>query len=247
MGKRSDNRPAQTAAGETERRELLAEALEYVLPKDRAQKASEALLKAFGSFDGVFAAPEEVLKNLPGVGPETARFLRLVIRLSQAYLEERTWDLQRVYDTASAVELFRPKFLGRKTEAACLMLLDGRGRVVFNDLICEGSVDQVPLRLRMVLRLCIEYSAEDVLLAHNHPSGMAFPSSGDLSVTDRLMAALEGIGARLTDHIIFADDSYYSFYASGALDQQMKLMLTAQAQEMESVRQLGLSLKGEAP
>ncbi len=236
----------KAALRETERRELLAETLNYVLPKDKAKKTCQALLNAFGSFDGIFAAPEEILKSLPDVGPETARFLRLVIRLSQEYLEERTWDLQRVYDTPSAAGAFRPKFLGRKTEAACLMLLDGRGRIVFNDMICEGSVDQVPLHLRMVLRLCIEYGAADVMLAHNHPSGVAFPSFGDLSVTYRLIAALESIGARLRDHIIFADDSYYSFCASGALDQQVKIVLTAQANGMESIRELELKLKGKA-
>lgn len=232
------------AAREEERRQLLTKALSYVLPGKEAQRVSARLLEAMGSFDGVFAAPQEVLREI--AGPEAADFVGLVIRISQTYLEERSWNLRRVYDTASAVELFRPKFLGKSTEAACLMLLDGRGRVVFNDVICEGSVSQVVLRLRQVLRLCIEYSAEDVLLAHNHPSGIAFPSQSDLAVTDRLITALETIGARLSDHIIFAEESYYSFQASGALDEQMELTLTAHTQEMEAVRGLWLRLQGES-
>ncbi len=245
MGKKRGEGPYLESAQEAERRQLLTEALAFVLPEKDVEKACGGLLQAFGSFDGIFAAPEEVLREIPGMGPEAARFLRLVIRLSQAYLEERSWNLQRIYDTASAVEMFRPKFLGRKTEAACLMLLDGRGRMVYNDLVCEGSVTYVPLHLRRILRLCIQYNVDDVFLAHNHPSGVAFPSRDDLLVTDRLLTALEGIGARLCDHIILADDSYYSFAASGALERQTDLMLDAHAREYEAVRQLARRLTGE--
>ncbi len=229
---------------EAKRQKVLESVLEYVVPGGGAEKACASLLKTLGSFDGVFAAPEEVLRDIPAVGPETARFLSLVVQMCRFCLEERSWQFQRIYDTASAVEVFRPKFLGRKTEAVCLMLLDGRGRVVYNDLICEGSVSQVPLYLRKVLQLCIQYHVDDVILAHNHPSGVPFPSHNDLVVTDRLLTALQGIGADLEDHIILADDSYYSFLDSGALADQRLLLREAQARELESTRQLELRLQG---
>lgn len=245
MGQKKENRAAAEAPEEAQRRRLLKEALAYVLPAGEAEGACESLLSAFGSFDGVFAAPEEVLRDIPGVGPEAARFLRLVIRLSQAYLEERSWNLRRIYDTASAVEMFRPKFLGRKTEAVCLMLLDGRGRMVYNEIICEGSLSEVPLYLRQVLQLCMEYKVEEVFLAHNHPSGMAVPSQNDLVVTDRLLVALDSINVVLCDHIIFADESYYSFLESGVLNRQEDIMKQAQMEETEAVRRLESRLRGQ--
>ncbi len=228
---------AETAE-ENRRRTLLEQTLSYVLPREDARQVCARMLEAFGTFDGVFAAPEQVVADLPGAGPETARFLKLVVELSQAYLEERSWSLQRVYDTASAVEMFRPKFLGRKNETVCLMMLDGRGRVIYNDLISEGALSHVPLYLRKVIHLCLEYRTETVFLAHNHPSGVALPSYGDMLVTDRLMTALNSIDATLSDHIIFAGDSYYSFLESGMLDKQEKLMQAAQAREIEDVRLL---------
>lgn len=235
---------ANETAGEAERRRLLREALGYVLPENEADRACDSLLSAFGSFDGVFAAPEEVLRAVPGMTAEAARFLQLVILLSQTYLEERAWNLQRIYDTASAVEMFRHKFLGRKTEAVCLMLLDGRGRMVYNEIICEGSLSEVPLYLRQVLQLCIEYKVEEVFIAHNHPSGMAVPSQNDLVVTDRLLIALNSINVVLCDHIIFADESYYSFLESGILTRQEDIMRQAQLEETEEVRRLEARLRG---
>lgn len=231
--------------GELERRKLLREALGYVLPNaGDADRACDGLLSAFGSFDGIFAAPQEILREVSGMDDRTADFLRLVIRLSQTYLEERSWNLRRIYDTASAAEMFRPKFLGRKTEAVCLMLLDGRGRMVYNEVICEGSLSEVPLYLRQVLQLCMEYKVEEVFIAHNHPSGMAVPSQNDLVVTDRLLIALNSINVVLCDHIIFADESYYSFFESGVLGRQQEIMRQAQLNETETVRKLEMSLRG---
>ncbi len=230
---------------EEKRRKVLQETLSYVLPAGEAERTCKQLLDTLGSFDGIFCAPEEALREIPGLGEETARFLRLVIELSQAYLEERSWNLQRIYDTPSAVEMFRPKFLGRKTEAVCLMLLDGRGRMIYNDIICEGSFSEVPLYLRQVLRLCIEYQVDEVFLAHNHPSGVAFPSQNDLLMTDRLLVALEGISVYLCDHIIFAGDSYYSFLESGVLRRQEDIMRQSQMDEFEATRKLESRIRGQ--
>lgn len=229
---------------EQQRMELLQKALQYVLPKKRAESVCASLLARFDSFDGIFSAPPEVLREVPDFGPEGADFLHTVIQLAKLYLEERTWNLQRVYDTDSAVELFRPKFLGRRTEAVCLMLLDSRGRMVYNDIICEGAISEVPLHLRQVLHLCIAYQIDEVFLAHNHPSGMALPSQNDLLVTDRLLVALQGIEAELCDHIIFAGDSYYSFYESGILGRQQGIMRNVQADEIEQVRSLDAHIQG---
>ena len=99
-------------------------------------------------------------------------------RAGPAYLEDSSRDLKHVYDTDSAVELFRPKLLGRTTEAVCLMLLDGQARLLYNDILSEGSISAVPVYIRRLLQLCIRYDAQHVLLAHNHPSGVALPSDG---------------------------------------------------------------------
>lgn len=244
MTKKKRELPAD-AGEEAKRQAVLQAILRYAYPsEEEARQAGENLLNALGSFDGVFAVSEEALREIPGVGEQGARLLRLIVEASQLYLEERSWNLLRVYDSASAAEMFRPKFLGRKTEAVCLMLLDGRGRIIFNDVICEGSFSEVPLHLRKLLRLCIDYQSDTVYLAHNHPSGMAVPSPNDLVVTDRLMVALQGISAELCDHLIFAGDSHFSFAEAGLLERQKNILRQAQEDETEAVRRLEHLLTG---
>lgn len=200
---------------EAERRKLLQRALGYLLPGPKAEEAVDVLMERFGGFEGVFLAPEEELERT--VGPQAAGYLRLTTDLARAYLEDKSRDLKRVYDTNSAVELFRPKFLGRTTEAVCLMLLDGRGRLLYNDILTEGSISAVPIYVRRLLHLCILYNAQNVLLAHNHPSGSAAPSRNDLIATRQVESALESIDATLNDHVIFAGEDFLSFAKSGWL------------------------------
>ena len=220
---------------ELEHRELLRKTLEFLLPEAKAEETAAVLLDRFGGFTGVFLAPEEELARALGERP--ARFLRLTTRLAKAYLEDSSRDLQRVYDTPSAVDLFRPKFLGRTTEAVCLMLLDGRGRILYNDILSEGAVSAVPIYIRRLLQLCIAYDAQNVLLAHNHPSGNAAASLNDLVATRQVELALESIDATLNDHIIFAGDDYLSFARSGWMTDIRREMRQLRWNELQSARE----------
>ena len=221
---------------ETHYRTLLQEALSFVLPERQAQRFTAMLLERFGSFAGVFLAPEEELAALLGE-KRAPRYLRLTTELARAYLEDSSRDLKHVYDTDSAVELFRPKLLGRTTEAVCLMLLDGQARLLYNDILSEGSISAVPVYIRRLLQLCIRYDAQHVLLAHNHPSGNAAASQNDIVATRQVEMALESIDATLNDHIIFAGDDYHSFAKSGWLWTAKRELRRQRQEELQASRE----------
>ena len=221
---------------ETHYRTLLQEALSFVLPERQAQRFTAMLLERFGSFAGVFLAPEEELAALLGE-KRAPRYLRLTTELARAYLEDSSRDLKHVYDTDSAVELFRPKLLGRTTEAVCLMLLDGQARLLYNDILSEWSISAVPVYIRRLLQLCIRYDAQHVLLAHNHPSGNAAASQNDIVATRQVEMALESIDATLNDHIIFAGDDYHSFAKSGWLWTAKREVRRQRQEELQASRE----------
>ena len=221
---------------ETHYRTLLQEALSFVLPERQAERFTAMLLERFGSFAGVFLAPEEELAALLGE-KRAPRYLRLTTELARAYLEDSSRDLKHVYDTDSAVELFRPKLLGRTTEAVCLMLLDGQARLLYNDILSEGSISAVPVYIRRLLQLCIRYDAQHVLLAHNHPSGNAAASQNDIVATRQVEMALDSIDATLNDHIIFAGDDYHSFAKSGWLWTAKREVRRQRQEELQASRE----------
>lgn len=227
---------------EQERQRVLREALGWILQGEKAEAAAEALLEAFGSFTGIFSAPVQELERVLGDQERAAAFLRLITDCARLYMEDSADTLRRIYDTKSAYEAFQPKFLGRKTEAVALMLLDGKGQILFHQIISEGSVTAVPVYIRRILELAIGYHVQTVMLAHNHPSGNSLPSKNDIVATRQIEMALESIDAQLADHLILTDRDYYSFSTSGLLDvvqeqvHSVRRLKLKRARELEAAR-----------
>ena len=95
----------------------------------------------------------------------------------------------------------------------------------------------MPIYIRRLLQLCILYDAQNVLLAHNHPSGSAAPSRNDITATRQVEMALESIDATLNDHIIFAGEDYLSFAKSGWLINVKRDIRLRRREELRTTRE----------
>ena len=80
----------------------------------------------------------------------------------------------------------------------------------------EGSVNAASISIREVVQIALSCNATSVVLAHNHPSGVALPSKEDIATTQRLYAALNAVEVHLVDHIVVADGDYVSLLQSGS-------------------------------
>lgn len=221
---------------ETARLQLLQEILEYLLPKSQAEQAVREMRGALGSLGNMLTAPETELVKISGMTPRAAHFLRLTADLARACLEEDAGKLKRIMDFHSAVEVLRPKFLGRKTEAVGVILLDSGRKLLYSGIISEGSINAVPLYVRQLVRMCIDYDAESVVLAHNHISGSVAPSPEDMVMTKQVEMALSGIDISLRDHIILSDGDEFSFLNSGILPKLASEVLEGRRVQLEAVR-----------
>lgn len=227
---------------EAARLRLLTEALESRMPAAKAQEAASFLWRTWGSLMEIVCLSESSLAAVPGMSPEDARYLHLVLELVRACMDEQVQDVRRVLDGQTAVELLRPLFLGRRTEAVAAILLDCGKHIIYNGIVCEGEVNAVPLYMRSLVRLCLDHEADSIILAHNHPSGAVEPSRQDILTTSQLSLALGCIQVRLMDHIILTDRDSVSFFECGLLksgyDETLKDRRRELARVLEMTQQM---------
>ena len=218
MAVRRKKPSAREIAEEKERIKLLKEALGFVLPQEEAEKAVESLQGVMGNFVNMATAPEEQLAKLPNMTKEAARFLHLTVELAKACMEGEAGRMKRIMDFRSSLDVLRPKFLGLKTEAVAVLLMDGNRQLLYSGILNSGSVSAVPLYVRQLVKLCIDFDAQEAVLAHNHPSGNVTPSQEDIIATERIAMALRDIDVSLNDHIIITGDDEVSFLKSGLME-----------------------------
>ena len=197
--------------------EALELLLYYAIPRGDVNPLAHALMDRFGSLSGVFSAPVELLAQVKGVGTQTAVLLRLVPQIAQ---RARLTDLERelALNTRARVGQYLLELFSReRNEAVYEICLDGKGKLLACRRLGEGSASAVNLDVRKIVQNAILYCASSVILAHNHPSGVALPSHEDRVATRMVREALETMGVRLVDHVIVADNDYVSMAESGLL------------------------------
>ena len=178
---------------------------------------SERLFFTFGSAEEIFIADKTELMKIEGITEKISDFLCNFQSICKDYFSGIYSSRIRVFNSETAYNYFKTKFIGLKNECIALMVLNSHGYILFNDIISEGSMNIVPVYIKEIIRLCIEYDTDTVLIAHNHPGGSPIPSSNDIKSTREIQLALEGIYVSLFDHIIIADDDYFSMRSSGWL------------------------------
>ena len=108
-----------------------------------------------------------------------------------------------------------PFFYGRRNETVYLLCLDAKCKVLCCKEIGEGSVNSAGVPIRRIVETALAANATSVVLAHNHPSGLALPSDADIQTTRRVAVALDAVEIGLIDHIVVADDDFVSMSQSG--------------------------------
>ena len=197
--------------------EALELLLYYAIPRRDTNPIAHALMERYDSLSGVLNAPVEDLEKVEGIGESAAILLSLVSRLSRkARIADASQEtILNSSERAGAYLLER--FAGERRELVFLLCLDRKGRLLACKRLAEGDVASADLNIRKVVEMALLTSASAVILAHNHPSGVAVPSSSDEAATRQVAEALRTIGVRLVDHIVVADRDFVSMADSGDL------------------------------
>ena len=192
--------------------ELLEMLLYHSNARGDTNEIAHALIEAFGSIEGVFDADASRLETVFGVGEGCALFLTLVGEIAKRYTTEKISAgnaKPAALDTPEKLAAFLlPRFIGATKELAYALLLDNSLRPLDCFPIGDGTVSGVAVSVRTVAERAYTKHAAAVVIAHNHPGGLALPSSDDMTMTHRLKEALGLLEIPLLEHFIFSDKSY---------------------------------------
>lgn len=195
--------------------ELLEFLLYHSIPVQDTNELAHALLEQFGGLRAVLEADQKELMTVKGVGQTTAALICLVRELHRRYSAGAFQEKPVLKGTRDIGAYLLGQFRYRNQETAMLLCLDGGSRLISRRVLGEGSSVEVNISIRSIVDIALRDKAARVVLAHNHLSGTALPSSADIQTTRRLWDTLRSIGVDLADHLIFAGEDYVSLRESG--------------------------------
>ena len=190
--------------------ELLELLLFRSIPRRDVKPIAKELLRRFGSFAEVLAAPATLLREMDGVGESVVLDLKIV-EASGRRLARGAVTKRPVLSSWSAVlEYCRTAMAFNDREQFRLLFLDKRNALIADEVQGSGTVDHTPVYPREVVKRALELAATAVILVHNHPSGDPTPSSADVEMTRQIIGAGKPLGVAVHDHIIVGRDGHVS-------------------------------------
>jgi DNA repair protein RadC len=197
----------------------------YAKPRTDTKELARELLNRFGSLSRVLEATQTELETVEGVGECTSTLLALITQLSRYYLVNRSENPKILNTTEKYGRFLVHNFHGRRDESVFLLCLDAKCKMLACQLVGQGSVSSANVPLRKIVELALGANATTVVLAHNHPSGIALPSEEDKEATERLAVALSAMDIFLADHVIVSDKDFVSLAQSGMFDPKRYCLL----------------------
>ena len=188
----------------------------YCIPRCDTNEIAHRLFKRFGSFSQILDADMEELCSVEGIGTNAATFIKMFPAIARYYeVDKARLKGDPLLTTEACGARLLPQFLGRCNETVFILCIDAKGKEICCRMVGEGGVNSAGVPIRRIVEIALAMKATSVVLAHNHPSGIALPSSEDVATTQRIATALQAVDVVLADHLVIADDDYTSMVQSG--------------------------------
>jgi len=188
----------------------------YCVPRKDTRELAVRLLEHFGSIVQVLDATPEELERVNGIGEGISTFISFRRELERYYrIKQDECPVEPLTTPEDFGKRLRSKFYNQRNEVVYVLCLDAKCKLLSCRFVGEGSVNSANIPVRRIMEICLNANATSVVLAHNHPGGLAFPSGDDIQTTYRLAQALNTVDIYLIDHLIFAEGDYISMAQSG--------------------------------
>ena len=180
-----------------------------------AVDVAQALLVHWQGVGGLLDAPIAELMGAPGLGPAKAAQLKAALVLAERHALSELRRADTLTSPADCARFLRIRLRRREREVFAVVFLDSQHRVIQYEELFQGTIDGTSVHPREVVRAALRHNAAAVILAHNHPSGVAEPSQADVRITERLRQALGLIDVRVLDHLVGGDQEVVSLAERG--------------------------------
>lgn len=197
--------------------ELLALLLRTGLAGTGVLQLAQQLLAEFGGIGGLLRAPADALRRVKGLGPAKRAELQAVLEIARRALVAEL-ARQPVFDAPDAVRQYlRLQLAHLAHEVFAVLFLDHQHRLLAMEELFRGTLSQTSVYPREVVKRALALNAAAVILAHNHPSGLAEPSRADEYLTQSLKSALALVDVRVLDHLVVGHQEVVSFAERGLI------------------------------
>lgn len=197
--------------------ELLAIFLRVGVRGKSAVDLARVLIAHFGSLNRLFAATRGNFVAIPGLGPAKYAQLQAVLEMSRRALAEEIRQADAFSTPATVRDYLRLHLAGLAHEVFFALWLDAQNRLIAAEELFRGTLTQTSVYPREVVKQALAHNAAAVVLAHNHPSGLAEPSAADELLTRELKQALALVDVRVLDHFIVAGQAQPLSFAERGL------------------------------
>lgn len=197
--------------------ELLAVLVRSGLAGGTALDVARALLTRFGSLRAALDAGREAFCRVPGLGDASYAALHASMELARRYLESRLRRGTPFSSPADTRRYLTARLRRHEHEVFACLFLDNRHRLIDFEELFRGTVNGASVHPREIAKRALHHNAAAVIIAHNHPSGVAEPSQADRSLTRRLQDALALVDVRVLDHVVVGASETVSFAERGWL------------------------------
>ncbi len=191
--------------------ELLELVLFRSIPRRDVKPIAKELIRRFGSFAEVVAAPQHLLTGVPGVGEAVAADLRIVAAAGQRLFRGQVTKRAVPGSWTAAIDYCRAAMAFEAREPFRILFLDKKNALIADEVQQVGTVDHTPVYSREIVRRALELSSTAIVLLHNHPSGDPTPSQADITMTREIIAVAKAMGIVVHDHIIVGRDGHARF------------------------------------
>ncbi len=197
------------------------EVLEFILfgaqRRGDTKPLAKELIKRFGSLQGVLNADPTALATVEGVNKQAIGVIKITAVAARRMVRAEVRDKPVLSSWSALIDYLALDMAHLTRERVRVLYLDAKNRLVKDEHISEGTIDEASVHPREVIHHALDCGATALILVHNHPSGSPEPSRADVQLTHRIAEAGRLMGVNVHDHVIVGREGHVSLRAKGLI------------------------------